>query len=51
MTALSYSETTLKHINNENGIVKRRIKPDKSVAIISTQPDKFPSARIYNFSF
>lgn len=46
MTALSYSATTLKHMNNENGIVRTRIRPDSSVASISTHPDKFPSAGI-----
>lgn len=46
MTALSNSDTTLKHMNNENGIKTIIKQAAKTVAAISTHFDKAPAARI-----
>ena len=44
ITALSYSDTTLKQINSENGKVTTITSIDKSVARISMHPELCPSA-------
>lgn len=46
MTARSNSDTTLKHMNNENGIKTIIKQAAKTVAAVSTHFDKAPAARI-----
>lgn len=46
MTALSYSATTLKHTNNENGRVNIIKRMEPAAARISIHPELSPSARL-----